>query len=408
VPAAWVAAVTAVLLLVFPVGFPQLRHDLRPRLGARTGAWDQPRRRLGPAPHPAPPAELIGLVTTPLGDGAITVTMVIAYATLGLIAFLVYRLGAIWFDRWVGAVAAVIVLTRAPFLSNGLRAYVDLPYIALCLAAAGGGVAAPARRLAGAGAARGGRAAPPRSLDLLRRYLATCSSTCGGRPLALRLRRDRGRGEVIGLVALAAAAPLAWGLFDLITAGSATYSFTGTKDTVTRSGVRRAWSTWSSTGRGGWARCCSGLAWSARPAGSRWRSPSCAAARCSASPRRRSPRRLRPARVRGPGDHPPLHDARRRGAGDLRAAGLLGWRLLAPDHPGGGAGRLFAASSPRCSSPGARTSTTSLTGSTPTSQPGAIEDDLTDLADSGAFAPLCGRSPSRTTAPSPASPSTST
>src|SRR6202012_1605281 len=30
---------------------------------------------------------------------------------------------------------AVIVLTRAPFLSTGLRAYVDLPYIALCLGA---------------------------------------------------------------------------------------------------------------------------------------------------------------------------------------------------------------------------------------------------------------------------------
>ena len=27
------------------------------------------------------------------------------------------------------------MLTRAPFLSNGLRAYVDLPYIALCLGA---------------------------------------------------------------------------------------------------------------------------------------------------------------------------------------------------------------------------------------------------------------------------------
>ena len=29
----------------------------------------------------------------------------------------------------------MIVLTRAPFLSNGLRAYVDIPYIALCLGA---------------------------------------------------------------------------------------------------------------------------------------------------------------------------------------------------------------------------------------------------------------------------------
>ncbi len=61
--------------------------------------------------------------------------MAIAYASLGLIGYFVYRLGALWFDRRIGAVAAAIVLTRAPFLSNGLRAYIDLPYIALCLAA---------------------------------------------------------------------------------------------------------------------------------------------------------------------------------------------------------------------------------------------------------------------------------
>ena len=75
--------------------------------------------------------------------------MVIAYASLGLIAYFVYRLGALWFDRSIGAVAAAIVLTRAPFLSNGLRAYVDLPYIALCLgalAARGASARAPAGR----------------------------------------------------------------------------------------------------------------------------------------------------------------------------------------------------------------------------------------------------------------------
>ncbi len=134
-PAAWVAAVTAALLLVFPVGFPnydtiyalvwgrELAHGVSPDYGAA----------LPPTPHPL--ADLLGLVTTPLGDGAITVTMVVAYASLGLVGYLVYRLGARWFDHWIGAVAAAFVLTRAPFLSNGLRAYVDLPYIAFCLGA---------------------------------------------------------------------------------------------------------------------------------------------------------------------------------------------------------------------------------------------------------------------------------
>ena len=75
--------------------------------------------------------------------------MVVAYVALGLIGYLVYRLGSLWFDRPIGAVAALIVLTRAPFLSNGLRAYVDLPYIALCLGALAdrdAGARAPAGR----------------------------------------------------------------------------------------------------------------------------------------------------------------------------------------------------------------------------------------------------------------------
>jgi hypothetical protein len=130
-----VGAVTAALLLVFPVGFPnydtiyalvwgrELAHGMSPDYGAA----------LPPTPHPL--ADLLGMVTTPLGDGAITVTMIIAYLSLGLIGYLVYRLGSLWFDRPIGAVAALIVLTRAPYLSNGLRAYVDLPYIALSLGA---------------------------------------------------------------------------------------------------------------------------------------------------------------------------------------------------------------------------------------------------------------------------------
>jgi hypothetical protein len=134
-PVAWIVAVVAVLLLVFPHGFPnydtiyalvwgrELAHGLSPDYSGV----------LPPTPHPL--TDLIGLVTTPLGDGAIGVTMVIAYLSLGLIGYLVYRLGSLWFDRPIGAVAALIVLTRAPYLSNGLRAYVDLPYIALCLGA---------------------------------------------------------------------------------------------------------------------------------------------------------------------------------------------------------------------------------------------------------------------------------
>jgi len=251
-PAAWVAGITAALLLVFPVGFPnydtiyalvwgrELAHGMSPDVGSA----------LPPTPHPL--TELIGLVTTPLGNGAITVTMVIAYASLGLVGFFVYRLGAVWFDRWIGAVAAAIVLTRAPFLSNGLRAYIDLPYIALCL----GALLVEAKRpragwpvlalLALAGLLR------PEAWLFSIAYLAYLAVDpdrwSAGTTRAPLERADtqsaglirpalvRARGALVvppaPLILLAIAGPVLWVLFDTITAGDPLYSWTGTKETV--------------------------------------------------------------------------------------------------------------------------------------------------------------------------------
>jgi hypothetical protein len=246
-PAAWVAAVTAVLLLLFPVGFPnydtiyalvwgrELAHGVSPDYGSA----------LPPTPHPL--TDLIGLVATPLGDGAITVIMVIAYASLGLIGYLVYRLGSLWFDRWIGAVAAAIVLTRAPYLSNGLRAYIDLPYIALCL----GALAVEAKRprtgwpvlalLVPAGLLR-----PEAWLFAAVYWLYLALDLKPGsmgrkvdpdstfRPIGgvLGWRGERSGGELVWLAVLAAAGPVLWVVFDAVTAGDPLYSWTGTKETV--------------------------------------------------------------------------------------------------------------------------------------------------------------------------------
>jgi hypothetical protein len=229
-PAVWVAAVTAVLLVVFPVGFPnydtiyalvwgrELAHGASPDYGAA----------LPPTPHPL--ADLLGLVATPLGNGAITVTMVFAYAALALTGYLVYRLGSLWFDRAIGAVAAAIVLTRAPFLSNGLRAYVDLPYIALCLGAllietkrprAGWPVLA---LLALAGLLR------PEAWGFAIAYWLWLALDYGNG--SLHWRRERNMTELARLGALALAGPILWVLFDAITTGEPLYSLTGTQETV--------------------------------------------------------------------------------------------------------------------------------------------------------------------------------
>jgi hypothetical protein len=270
-PVIWVAAVSAALLVAFPVGFPnydtiyalvwgrELAHGVSPDYGAA----------LPPTPHPL--ADLLGLVTTPLGNGAIDVTMALAYVSLGLVGYLVYRLGSLWFDRPIGAVAALIVLTRAPYLSNGLRAYVDIPYIALVLGAL---VIESKRRRAGwpvlAFLALAGLLRPEAWLFsvayLTYLLLGPSTASASAEEVATsesRSRQDRPVGEEsesleradtqiaglirpaivrardslsslngIALVALALAAPILWALFDWITAGSPTYSFTGTQETV--------------------------------------------------------------------------------------------------------------------------------------------------------------------------------
>jgi hypothetical protein len=271
-PAAWVAAVSAALLLLFPTGFPnydtiyalvwgrELAHGVSPDYGAA----------LPPTPHPL--ADLLGVVTTPIGDGAITVTMIVAYLSLGLIGYLVYRLGSLWFDRPIGAVAAAIVLTRAPFLSNGLRAYVDVPYIALVLGAlvietkhrragwpvlsllALAGLLRPEAWLfslaylaylllgpTAASAEPDRRGADPGNSSHQevreresRAPLERADTQNAGliRPAFVRARGILVSPRGLGLIALTFAAPILWVLFDGITTGNFLYSLTGTQETV--------------------------------------------------------------------------------------------------------------------------------------------------------------------------------
>jgi hypothetical protein len=270
IPLAWVAGVGAVILVLFPLGFPnydtiyalvwgrELAHGVSPDYGAA----------LPPTPHPL--ADLLGIVTTPLGDGAIAVTMIVAYVSLGLVGYLVYRLGALWFDRPIGAVAAAIVLTRAPFLSNGLRAYVDIPYIALVLGAllietkrprAGWPVltllalagllrpeawlfsvaylaylllTAPEASVIPDPAGRASSSHEPHPEREARTPLERADTQNAGliRPAFVRARGVLASPPGVALVTLTFAAPILWALFDWITAGSPTYSFTGTRETV--------------------------------------------------------------------------------------------------------------------------------------------------------------------------------
>lgn len=410
-PAAWVAAVSGVLLLVFPVGFPnydtiyalvwgrELAHLESPDYGAA----------LPPTPHPL--TELWGLVTTPLGDGMIALTMIGAYAALGLIGFFVYRLGSIWFDRWIGAVAAAIVLTRAPFLSNGLRAYIDLPYIALCLGAllieakkprAGWPVLA---LLTLAGLLRPEAwlfslaylaylSFDQRSTKAEKDSLERADTQNSGliRPLFVRARESFSAPPPT-LIVLALAGPILWALFDLITTGSPTYSWTGTKETVETLerqtgpvdlvlyGPRRLGEVLQWPGMvGAFGGVVLGLAFLRR------RSTLGVAAAALA---------LGAFALLACGGLAILPRYTMLAAAILAifvAVGLLGWRLLEPGHPWRRRWQVFAAIVlamfllwlPNQWDLDSKVDT-DLTNQA------RIERDLSDLVDAGAFEPLCGK-----------------
>ena len=177
---------------------------------------------LAPTPHPL--ATLGGVLIAPLsaasdhglhGQAAATVVLVGAFAALGALGWVVYRLGAEWFSPAAGALAAAIVLTRRPVLDFGSRAYVDIPYVALVL----GALLVETRR------PRAG--APALGLLAVAGLLRPEAWLFSLAYLAWLWRAPRARDP--RLVALALAAPLLWALSDLAVTGDPLHSLLGTR-----------------------------------------------------------------------------------------------------------------------------------------------------------------------------------
>jgi hypothetical protein len=177
---------------------------------------------LAPTPHPL--ATLGGVLLAPLsaaadrgvhGEPATTVVLAGAFAALGALGWVVYRLGAEWFNPAAGALAAAIVLTRRPVLDFGARAYVDIPYVALVL----GALLVETRR------PRAGR--PVLALLAVAGLLRPEAWLFSLAYLAWIWRSPRAREPV--LVALAVTAPLLWALSDLAVTGDPLHSLLGTR-----------------------------------------------------------------------------------------------------------------------------------------------------------------------------------
>ena len=87
------------------------------------------------APTPHPLATAVSSLALPFGDGAEIAILWLTLLSFGALVFLTYRLGAELFTRWVGVVAALVVLTRPIIIRDALIGYQDLPFAALVVGA---------------------------------------------------------------------------------------------------------------------------------------------------------------------------------------------------------------------------------------------------------------------------------
>jgi hypothetical protein len=172
-------------------------------LHGRTPDFDLP---LTPTPHPL--ATALGMLLTPFGDFGQTLWVVIAFLSLGALAWVTYELGAHWFGPAAGVVAAALILTRIPVLSFGVRAYFDIPYVALAL----GAILAEARRK------------DPRLVLTLLGLAGLLRPEAWGFAIAyLAWKRDP------RLIPWAIAAPVIWMVHDLLIAGNPLHSLLDTQ-----------------------------------------------------------------------------------------------------------------------------------------------------------------------------------
>lgn len=222
IPAAWILVGALVLRLVLPFGFPNYDTLYSLVWGQQLARGQTPTYDVALAPTPHPLVEILGLALAPLGAAAtVAGVVVVAYVALAALPYLVYRLGSEWFSWPVGLVGAALLISRYEVLSYGVRAYVDIPYTALVLAAL---LVETRRRRAGW---------PVIALLDVAGLLRPEAWLFAG-VYWLYLARRAAWGERLRLAALVALAPLVWVVSDLAISGNLLWSLTHTQHTATQ------------------------------------------------------------------------------------------------------------------------------------------------------------------------------
>jgi hypothetical protein len=169
------------------------------------------------APTPHPLSLLVGALLSPLDSGAPTAYQALVLLSFGALGWAAFELGRRLFSTPVGAVFALLMLTRPALAREMLHASIDIPFLALVMSAAAVEAGRPRRGvlvlllLAAAGLLR------PEAWLLSAAYLAY-------------LFPDAAPRERVRLSALAAAAPVLWALTDLLLTGDPLHSLHGTRE----------------------------------------------------------------------------------------------------------------------------------------------------------------------------------
>ena len=151
----------------------------------------------------------------------------LSFAAFGALGVAAFALGRNVAGAACGVVLAAILLTRETLVSGLLQGLVEIPFLALVLAAVALAVPRPA-------------GAAPRSAGAL--ALAALVAAGLLRPeawplaviAAVLLGRDATARQRLGLAAAALAAPVAWSAMDLLVTGDPLHSLTGTRELADR------------------------------------------------------------------------------------------------------------------------------------------------------------------------------
>ncbi|MBJ7348457.1 MAG: glycosyltransferase family 39 protein [Thermoleophilaceae bacterium] len=214
---AWIGLLTAALWLVYGRG--TVGYDAAYALlwGDQLASWSKPVLASTFAPTPHPLAILVGASLSIFGSHADEVLTLLQLVLLAVLGGLAFRLGRELFSAAVGAVFALLLLTLPAFVNSTQLALIDVPFLALVIAAAIHIV--------------GSRPRPHLALALLLaagllRPEAWALSLAYGGYLLYQSQATSTRAKTVLLMT---AAPLAWVGFDLAATGDPFFSLHGTR-----------------------------------------------------------------------------------------------------------------------------------------------------------------------------------